>query len=56
LGNSLGAPPLARRTAATTRAPRYYEAIGILTPERLENGYRSYSEADVARVRGVPLS
>lgn len=46
---------LARRTATTPRALRYYEAIGLLTPERQENGYRRYCEADVARVRHIQL-
>lgn len=46
---------LARRAATTPRALRYYEAIGLLTPERQKNGYRRYGEADVARVRHIQL-
>ena len=26
---------------------RYYEAQGLLTPQRAKNGYREYSQADL---------
>ena len=41
---------------------RYYEAEGLLSPARLENGYRDYSEADletllkIKRLRGLGLT
>ncbi|MEN3219222.1 MerR family transcriptional regulator [Mycolicibacterium porcinum] len=35
---------LARRTGASTKALRYYEHLGLLTPSRLGNGYREYSD------------
>ncbi|WP_330461052.1 redoxin family protein [Streptomyces sp. NBC_00820] len=35
---------LARRAGVTTKAVRYYESLGLLTPERLANGYRDYDE------------
>ncbi|MGW8684987.1 redoxin family protein [Streptomyces sp. NPDC055817] len=38
---------LARRAGVTTKAVRYYESLGLLTPGRLANGYRDYSEHDV---------
>ena len=38
---------LARRAGVTTKAVRYYESLGLLTPERLANGYRDYNEHDV---------
>ncbi len=50
--------------AGMTRANiRYYETQGLLAPERRENGYRDYGEADLSalekikllRVLGVPL-
>jgi DNA-binding transcriptional MerR regulator len=41
---------LAARTGASPRSLRYYEQVGLLEPERTFNGYRIYSESDVARV------
>ncbi|MBO8199976.1 redoxin family protein [Streptomyces smyrnaeus] len=38
---------LARRAGVTTKAVRYYESLGLLTPRRLPNGYRDYDEHDV---------
>lgn len=44
----------AQETALSAKTIRYYEEIGLLpNPDRLENGYRDYSEADVARARLV---
>ena len=34
---------------------RYYEAEGLLTPARMKNGYRDYSEADVETLKQVKL-
>jgi len=44
---------LADRTGVPQRMLRYYEQQGLLSPERSHNGYRSYREADVDRVRRV---
>ncbi|MFF8729201.1 MerR family transcriptional regulator [Streptomyces sp. NPDC015171] len=44
---------LARRAGATTKAVRYYESLGLITPERLANGYRTYTEDDVRLVREI---
>ena len=44
---------LARRTAVSPRALRYYEEHGLLRPGRDENGYRSYAEPDVRTVRNI---
>lgn len=41
---------LAERTGSSTRALRYYERNGLITAERLPNGYRDFSEDDVDRV------
>jgi DNA-binding transcriptional MerR regulator len=38
---------LARQAGVTTKAVRYYESLGLLTPARLTNGYREYDEHDV---------
>jgi MerR family copper efflux transcriptional regulator len=35
---------------------RYYEEIGLLSPERAENGYRDYSDKDVHRLRFLQRS
>jgi arsenate reductase (thioredoxin) len=45
---------LARRAGVTTSAVRWYEQVGVLPPApRGSNGYRSYGEADLARLRLV---
>jgi DNA-binding transcriptional MerR regulator len=44
---------LAQATGVSRRLLRYYEQQGLLEPFRLANGYRSYAESDVARVRHV---
>lgn len=41
---------LARRAGVTTKAVRYYESLGLVTPERLTNSYRNYTERDVRLV------
>jgi len=44
----------AQLTGLSTKTIRYYESIGILTsPQRAPNGYREYSEKDLARARFV---
>ncbi|HEX6421355.1 MAG TPA: MerR family transcriptional regulator [Acidimicrobiales bacterium] len=44
---------LADRTGVSVRAVRYYEDQGLLEPTRQPNGYRSYDEAAVERVRQI---
>ncbi|MFE0046980.1 MerR family DNA-binding transcriptional regulator [Streptomyces albireticuli] len=44
---------LARRAGVTTKAVRYYESLGLITPDRLANGYRDYAEGDVRLVREI---
>lgn len=41
---------LSDRTGASPRSLRYYEEVGLLTPDRCVNGYRTYDERDVTRV------
>lgn len=41
---------LSERTNVPTRLLRYYEEQGLLTPDRLANGYRDYAEGLVGRV------
>ena len=44
----------AQTTGLSAKTIRYYESIGVLSPpRRTPNGYRDYSEHDVARVRFV---
>ncbi|MGW2646232.1 MerR family transcriptional regulator [Streptomyces sp. NPDC001393] len=44
---------LARRADVTPKAVRYYESLGLITAERLPNGYRDYGEDDVRLVREI---
>jgi arsenate reductase len=45
---------LARRVGIASSAVRWYEQVGVLPePARRENGYRAYSDVDVARLRLV---
>ncbi|UZJ32702.1 MerR family transcriptional regulator [Streptomyces endophytica] len=44
---------LAERTGTSERLLRYYERAGLLRPERLANGYRTYADADTAAVRRI---
>ena len=46
---------LARRTATTTRALRYYEERGLLSPQRRPSGYRDYDERSVATVHRIQV-
>ncbi|MCZ9340439.1 MerR family DNA-binding transcriptional regulator, partial [Streptomyces sp. TRM76130] len=41
---------LAAATGVSTRSLRYYEAQGLLSVERLANGYREYDERAVRQV------
>ena len=41
----------AERAGLPAKTIRYYEDIGLLRPERRDNGYRDYSAADVHRLR-----
>jgi peroxiredoxin/DNA-binding transcriptional MerR regulator len=42
---------VARRAGVTTKTVRYYESLGLVTPARLANRYRDYTERDVRRIR-----
>ncbi|NIH81568.1 MerR family transcriptional regulator [Amycolatopsis viridis] len=44
-----------RRTGVSQRLLRYYEEQGLLTPSRRPSGYREFTEADVATVRGIRM-
>ncbi|MGW4495311.1 MerR family transcriptional regulator [Streptomyces sp. NPDC004376] len=44
---------LARRAGTTVKAVRYYESLGLITPSRRPNGYRSYGEADLRLVQEI---
>jgi len=45
---------LAARTGVSPKTIRFYEARGVLPPpKRLPNGYRTYAEEDVDRLRFV---
>ena len=45
---------IAEKTGKTTRALRYYEQLGILTPDsRTEAGYRLYSERSLIQIEWI---
>ncbi|MEU5260058.1 MerR family transcriptional regulator [Amycolatopsis sp. NPDC021455] len=44
---------LAERTGVSTRLLRYYEEQGLLTASRDHNGYRTYADDAVVRVRQI---
>ncbi|MPZ96643.1 MAG: MerR family transcriptional regulator [Propionibacteriales bacterium] len=44
---------VAERAGVTVRAVRYYESQGLVRPGREANGYRTYTDQDVAVVREV---
>jgi Cu(I)-responsive transcriptional regulator len=46
----------AERAGLPAKTIRYYEDIGLLAPQRLDNGYRDYSMEDVHRLRFLQRS
>ena len=44
---------LSERTAVPARMLRYYGDQGLITPRRLDNGYRDYDERLVDRVKQI---
>ncbi|MFD0376763.1 MerR family transcriptional regulator, partial [Streptomyces sp. NPDC127112] len=44
---------LAEATGTSARALRHYEGAGLISSERLPNGYRVYDERAVVRVRNI---
>ncbi|NTY02392.1 MerR family transcriptional regulator [Deinococcus sp. JMULE3] len=46
---------LAARTGTSVRALRHYDQAGVLSSVRQENGYRTFTPDDIARVRLIRL-
>ncbi|MCF1600379.1 MerR family DNA-binding transcriptional regulator [Streptomyces muensis] len=44
---------LATKTGVSARMLRHYEKLGLITPERLDNGYRDYGADLVDRVEKI---
>lgn len=44
---------LAKKTGVPARMLRYYEEQGLISPRRLSNGYRTYDDYLVDRVRKI---
>lgn len=44
------------RSKLPAKTIRYYEEIALVTPDRAQNGYRDYSDADVHRLRFLQRS
>lgn len=47
---------VAERSGLPPKTIRYYEEIGLLRPDRRDNGYRDYSAEDVHRLRFLQRS
>jgi DNA-binding transcriptional MerR regulator len=51
-GKKMQIRKLAKRTGVAEKTIRYYESVGVLPPpKRKPNGYRTYDENDVARLK-----
>ena len=46
---------LEQRTGMPRANIRYYEEEGLLSPRRLDNGYRDYAEEDVRTLEKIKL-
>ncbi|SMO57272.1 MerR family transcriptional regulator [Melghirimyces algeriensis] len=46
---------LSKKTGVSVRSLRYYDKQNLLHAKRLENGYRSFDESSVERVRLIQL-
>jgi len=46
----------AERSGLPAKTIRYYEEIGLLKPDRTDNGYRDYSVADIHKLRFLQRS
>lgn len=46
----------AQQSGLPAKTIRYYEEIGIVKPERAQNGYRAYSEIDIHQLSFVQRS
>ena len=46
---------LSRRTGVSVRMLRYYEAEGLLAPQRTDSGYRDYGPAEEETVRRIKM-
>lgn len=46
---------LSRKAGVSVRSLRYYETKHLLISQRLENGYRTYDETAVERVKTIQL-
>lgn len=44
---------LAKKTGVAARMLRYYEEQGLMSPRRLDNGYRMYDDCLVERVQKI---
>ena len=43
----------ARLAGVSVRTLRYYDTVGLLSPQKAENGYRCYSDADLERLQQI---
>jgi peroxiredoxin/DNA-binding transcriptional MerR regulator len=52
-GNGMNIKRAAEMAGVTHKALKYYEAIGLITPRRSTNGYRTYGEHEIELVRQI---
>jgi len=46
----------ARQSELPAKTIRYYEEIGLVAPDRAQNGYRDYGDADIHKLRFIQRS
>ena len=46
---------ISEETGASIRSIRYYEEKGLLNPNRLDNGYREYTNQDVSIINSIQV-
>lgn len=46
----------ARKSDLPAKTIRYYEDIGLILPQRAQNGYRNYSQPDLHKLRFIQRS
>ncbi len=46
----------ARQSELPAKTIRYYEEIGLVAPDRAENGYRDYGDTDIYKLRFIQRS
>ena len=51
--NGLRITEAVKQFGITAKTLRYYERVGLLASERVENNYRAYNESEVERIKQI---